>query len=52
MREMVGSGGMDAVLLKVAGMGLREQDVGRSLKEMLPRLERLVRRGVGPRTAR
>jgi diphthamide synthase (EF-2-diphthine--ammonia ligase) len=38
---MIGSG-LRAVLMKVAGLGLRVEDVGRELSVMRPRLAKLV----------
>jgi diphthine-ammonia ligase len=38
---MIGSG-LDAILVKVAGIGLKEQHVGKSLAQLLPLLTRLV----------
>lgn len=36
------SSGLNAILVKVAGIGLTERHVGRSLAQMLPLLTRLV----------
>ena len=41
MDEMIGSG-LRAVLMKVAGIGLRVEDVGKELAVMRPRLAKLV----------
>jgi diphthine-ammonia ligase len=40
--EMIGSGGMTAVIMKVAGLGLKVTDVGKTLQELRPRLAYLV----------
>lgn len=41
MDEMLGSG-LRAVLMKVAGLGLKVEDVGKELSVMRPKLARLV----------
>ena len=42
LSEMIASG-MEAVLIKVAGIGLTTKHLGKSLSEMQPTLTRLVR---------